>query len=139
VKLHKKQKAGLILVASLLVMGAVIPLGIWVTHTPSAELGNGRLRCESGTQGHAFHTVVIRNGTVTPSQVAAQKCDTLTILNLDSQKRLITFSSRNVPISYDGVSARTLARNQSLSITLIQTGAFTFHGNTGVMGSFTVT
>ena len=125
----------------MLVMVATIPLGIWITHTPSAELGNDRLRCQTGTAAHALHSLTIRNNTIVPARIMAQKCDTLTIINLDNQAHQITLGTPTSPISYDGVPERLLARNQTLSVVLIRTGTFFFYDRTDtrIHGAFTVT
>jgi hypothetical protein len=135
---NKKQKTMILAVASLFFMVATIPAAIWVTHTQGAELGNERARCQKGI--HAAHKVVIQNGQVAPAQTDARKCDTLTIVNLDEQNRLLAFGRHEAHISYDGISEKNVSRGQNLTVTLIRTGDYLFHDHLddSVHGTFTV-
>jgi hypothetical protein len=134
----KKSKSFLFTSLAFALMVVTVPAAIWVTHTQSAELGNGRARCErkSGT----LHQAKIANGVVTPAHLDAKKCDQLIITNLDSQQRLIAFGRHDNHISYDGISEKLLSQNQSLRVTLISTGNYLFHDheNALVRGTFSV-
>lgn len=91
--------------------------------------------------GHVTHKVTIENNIISPLHTAASKCDTLTITNLDNTRRDIAFGVHNDHISYDGISEQTLIKDQSLIVTLIQTGDFIFHDHIHdeVRGTFSVT
>lgn len=136
--LSKGWKAGLIGVASLAVMVATVPFAIWVTHTTTAQAGNAKARCSSVTQ--PVHTVVIKDNHAVPSHTEAKLCDTLTIINQDSNIKLMAFGPHEQHISYDGVSERALGPGQGFSVKLITVGSFTFHDHTtdAAQGSFTV-
>jgi len=119
-------------------MVVMIPGAIWITHTSGAELGNARARCERGE--HSTLKVIIQSDSVKPKNTIAKKCDTLIITNLDNQPRLMAFGQHDSHISYDGISEKLLAQNQSLKITLIKTGTYLFHDHQqdSVAGTFTV-
>jgi hypothetical protein len=135
---NKKQKTVVALTVSLFFMVVTIPAAIWVTHTQGAELGNERARCNKGI--HATHKVVIQDGQVIPAHTVADKCDTLTIVNLDSQDRLMAFGRHESHISYDGISEKDLSHGQNLTVTLIRSGDYLFHDHLddSVRGDFTV-
>ena len=86
------------------------------------------------------HQVVITNGRAQPAHVDAALCDSLVITNADNRYRLLAFGPHDHHQAYDGVSERMLGRNQSLSISLVQRGAFIFHDHLdeAAAGSFTV-
>jgi len=137
-RVSKKQKTITTAVVALFLMVATIPAAIWVTHTQSAELGNERARCNKSV--HAIRRVVIQNGQVIPAHTEADKCDSLTIVNLDGQDRLMAFGRHDAHISYDGISEKNLGQGQSLSVTLIRTGDYLFHDHLddNVRGDFSV-
>lgn len=138
-RLDKKLKVILIAGAAIALMAATIPAAIWVTDTQTAKLGNARARCETGQ--HKTYQVTIQNGKVLPARTEAHKCDTLVITNADSRARLIAFGPHDHHVSYDGVSERVLGQGQSLSITLVTPGTFTFHDHDAypdTQGTFTV-
>ena len=88
----------------------------------------------------AIHAVYIRDGIVTPSHTEAKLCEQLQIINLDSQDRLVAFGPHEDHVPYDGIAERLLAKNQSLTVTLVQTGSFRFHDHLddSVQGTFSV-
>ena len=135
---NKKLKVVLITAGTLVLMVATVPAAIWVTHTQTAELANARARCQVGQ--HTAHHVVFRDNMVLPEHTTARLCDTLTITNEDPQLRLAAFGPHARHISYDGISERALRQGQSLTVTLIKAGNFTFHDhiNDLLRGSFTV-
>lgn len=128
----------MITAGTLVLMVATVPAAIWVTHSQTAELANARARCQVGQ--HSAHYVVFENNRVTPEQTAARLCDTLTITNKDNRLRLVAFGPHEHHISYDGISEQLLSRGQSLTVTLIKAGTFTFHDHIddSLRGSFTV-
>lgn len=132
-------KVILIAIGVLSLMAATIPAAIWVTHTQTARLGNAEARCSGGQ--HNVHGVTIQNGQPMPARTKARRCDILTVTNQDPRLRLIAFGPHERHISYDGISEKLLAQGQSLTITLISTGTYTFHDHLddGAQGSFTVT
>jgi hypothetical protein len=138
ISLARKQKSFLWIGLATILMAATIPAAIWITHTGSAELGNSRARCDRDT--HARHTVNIQNDQIIPATTVANKCDTLVITNRDSVERIIAFGPHENHISYDGVSEQLLAKDKSMTITLIKTGTYSFHDHDQetVSGTFTV-
>lgn len=86
------------------------------------------------------HTVTIQNDKVIPENTVGTKCDTMTITNRDDAQRLIAFGPHEHHVAYDGVLERVLIKNQSLTVTLVQTGNFGFHDHIhdDVKGTFTV-
>lgn len=92
------------------------------------------------TTAGASHTMTIKNGGVVPAHIDAKKCDTLTIINLDESRRLVAFGQHDHHVSYDNVTVRLLAKNQSLQLTLAQVGTYRFHDHyqDSAAGTFTV-
>jgi hypothetical protein len=87
------------------------------------------------------HKVIIKDGAVSPKNTVAHKCETLTITNLDTAQRIMAFGQHDHHVTYDGITEEHLIKNQSLTVTLLQTGDFKFHdhANDEVQGTFTVT
>lgn len=90
---------------------------------------------------HATHTVIIHNEAMDPSHTYAPQCDKLTIINADPKTRVIAFGVHDKHVAYDGVTETILASNESVTVTLNQTGTFLFHDHDDetVAGEFTVT
>lgn len=86
------------------------------------------------------HTVIIRGNIINPQHTEASRCDRLTIINEDDAARLMAFGNHDHHQAYDGVTEQLLKQGQSLTVTLKQTGTFTFHDHLHdeVEGSFTV-
>lgn len=86
------------------------------------------------------HSVEIKNSQVIPKHTQAKLCDKLEITNLDTTERLMAFGQHEHHTSYDGVTERLLSKGQSVRVTLVATGTYTFHDheNDDVQGSFTV-
>jgi len=89
----------------------------------------------------AAHTATVHGNSIMPAHTAAKLCDTLTITNADDQIRLMAFGPHDDHQPYDGVTERTLAQDQSLTVVLNQAGTFTFHDHLddAAVGTFTVT
>lgn len=86
------------------------------------------------------HTVTVASGVVEPLHTKAKRCDTLTIVNRDEQVREMSFGVHDKHVPYDGVTQRSLATDQKLTVTLRHTGTFLFHDHYEevVGGDFTV-
>lgn len=126
---------GLILVCALLL--PAVCFGVYRLATDSLA-GDNENACRGS---HATYYVMIAHNTVTPRQTDAHRCDRLTITNFDSQQRLLAFGPHDHHLSYDGVSERLIAEGQSLTISLVKTGTYSFHDHLDdehVAGSFTV-
>jgi len=96
--------------------------------------------CTSFKQATTY-TIAIYDGVASPASVSAQQCDILTITNQDPTPRLIAFGPHDSHIIYDGVTEKELTLNQSLTITLVQTGSFLVHDHAHevVKANFVVT
>lgn len=114
------------------VAGAAMALGL----SAGQPTANG---CKAGTDSRTYQ-VVIKADKVSPGTTQARMCDRLTITNEDPVTRLIAFGPHEHHVPYDGVTERLLTQNQSLTITLNQTGAFLFHDHLHdeVQGGFVV-
>lgn len=86
------------------------------------------------------HQAVIKDNKITPEHTDAQKCDTLTIKNLDDADRLMAFGVHDKHVSYGGVEEREVRSGQSFTITLTQRGSYIFHDHMDedVAGTFQV-
>ncbi|MFO0882341.1 MAG: hypothetical protein U0491_02730 [Candidatus Saccharimonadales bacterium] len=86
------------------------------------------------------HVIVIENNVVTPTQSTIAYCDTLTIINKDSNIRLMAFGQHDKHVHYDGVEEKELSQGQSFTVTAVSKGTFTFHDHEQdeVQGEFTV-
>jgi hypothetical protein len=123
-----------------IVLGIILAVGIGVGVTlfASSYLSLQNTDCRvKGTE----HTVVIKNGEVTPSHTEGHACDTLTITNTDDVSRLMAFGRHDKHVAYDGVSQRYLSKDQSIQVTMVSLGEYLFHDHEDddVFGTFTVT
>ena len=86
------------------------------------------------------HKVVIENDTLSPNDITAARCDTITITNLDSKVREIGFGEHDKHVAYDGITERILGKGEHFSITLQQMGRFFYqdHFQDDVEGYFSV-
>ncbi|MDB5163755.1 MAG: hypothetical protein JWS12_373 [Candidatus Saccharibacteria bacterium] len=98
-------------------------------------------RGSCNNQTGATYTATVKNDVVTPNHIDAKQCDTLIIVNQDSTVRAMAFGLHENHTPYDGVTEKILRQNQSLSVTLVQTGNFRFHDHEHdeVQGTFSVT
>lgn len=85
------------------------------------------------------HLVTIKDGKVEPFSVRAHRCDTLTIINEDDQKREIAFGYHPGHESYGG-EFEVILDGRPETITLNQAGDFVYHDhlNPTVTGYFSV-
>lgn len=126
------------IVGGTLVVFMLISIALWAIRIYSSQQ---YAALHQGCQpSNITHTVIIQNNLVRPSHTVARRCEKLTITNLDSTERLIAFGQHTNHVPYDGVEEILLKREQSLTITLIQTGDFLFHDHEhdDVRGTFTV-
>ncbi|MCA9346187.1 cytochrome C oxidase subunit IV family protein [Candidatus Saccharibacteria bacterium] len=73
------------------------------------------------------HSVVIKDGEVSPIITDANLCDTLTITNNDDETREIAFGSHPSHDSYAGEEEISLRSGKSETITLSVEGTYSFH------------
>lgn len=88
----------------------------------------------------AVHSLIITDNHVSAQHTSARLCDKLTIVNADDKLRLIAFGIHDRHAPYGGITEQTLKPGESLSVTLDQRGAYTFHDHLdeGVQGAFVV-
>jgi cytochrome o ubiquinol oxidase operon protein cyoD len=100
----------------------------------------GGVKTGSCEQFHAHHRVVIKDGVVSPKQIKARVCDTMSITNMDVETREIAFGEHPNHGTYTGKHGKTLREGRSLTFTLSQPGEYKFHDhdNALVNGEFTV-
>jgi cytochrome o ubiquinol oxidase subunit IV len=88
----------------------------------------------------ANHQIVIKNDAVSPRQITANKCDTLTFVNEDRHIHAITFGTHPAHDSYAGESELNVRPGKSKTITLSEVGGFNYHDHQRplIVGSFLV-
>ena len=138
VKLNASVKIGLVVAGAIILVALTIWGAIWVSHVETRKAEAAYPKCQGK---HAAHTATIQNDKVRPVHTAAKRCDTLTIMNLDDQDRIVAFGQHEHHTAYDGVSERYLNQNGKFNVTLVQPGNFRFHDHDDdtVQGTFTVT
>jgi plastocyanin len=89
---------------------------------------------------HANHRVILKNNSVSPRHVSADKCDTLTFINSDTARHQIIFGTTATHTSYAGESEFALRPGKTETITLSETGGFNYYDPQipGITGSFLV-
>lgn len=89
--------------------------------------------------GTVYH-VTIHGSKVSNDKITAKYCDTITFTNQDDLTREIAFGPHEHHVPYDGIAERVLGKDQSFTITLIQTGSFHWHDHLHdeTQGYFTV-
>ncbi|MCA9332413.1 hypothetical protein KDA00_00910 [Candidatus Saccharibacteria bacterium] len=120
---------------AIIAMGAIY--GGFYMYDHYLSKSNTEIQCE--TIGEE-HVVVIEGDTVIPNHTDAKLCDTLTITNNDDKQRLVAFGFHDKHIYYNGIEEETLAKGDSLEVTLNEAGTFNFHDHLQeeVEGNFTV-
>lgn len=87
------------------------------------------------------HQITFTNTAITPTQITANQCDTLTFINKADKTRDIVFGEYNQHVSYAGEGVYVVRPGKNETITLSETGTFKFHDHLqpNVYGYFTVT
>lgn len=134
-----KKPPSLLIVIGLLTAGAIIYV---TTHYVSSHYLSTRPKVSIAKcpDQQTLHVVIIQNNTVTPAHTEASLCDSLIIINNDNRLRELAFGQHDHHEWYNGVSETFIGQNHSLTITLNQTGTYTFHDHLEdkLLGSFTV-
>jgi hypothetical protein len=120
----KKSKNGILFfctVAVVIIAGAYLSAAVF----QPKPLGKSETSTCSGNQ--QTHSVEIKNNAITPSRITAKLCDTLQVTNKDEKYRLIAFGEHENHRPYNGISEKGLAKDQSFSVRLNQSGNFLFH------------
>ncbi len=91
-------------------------------------------------QNKNSYIITIQDGMADPNLVEAERCDTLTFFNKDSETRVIRFGVYPAQESYGGEFEVVLDDARPETITLNQEGEFMFYDerDLGVSGSFNV-
>jgi hypothetical protein len=139
-----KTKLVLSLLALVFVLSAVIvSVIVFVSHqadknTPAKNGLTTDQACVRQQQEN--HNIIILNDVATPAHVLAHQCDLLTIINQDEEGRQVAFGLHENHTPYDGVAEKYLVKDQSITVTLIQTGSFRVHDHIHdeVQATFTV-
>jgi plastocyanin len=123
---------------TLLICGTLV-LVTGVLGVAFSTRGNGSSTAGCIQVGSA-HTVVIKDSQLNSPAITAKRCDSLTIKNLDSTIREVGFGPHDHHQPYDGIAEKVLRQDQSLTVTLVQTGTFDYHDHfhDEVAGTFTV-
>lgn len=88
------------------------------------------------------YTITIENNVARPGHVDGKQCDTLTVLNKDSNIRKMAFGKHDKHTPYNGVSQTTLLEDQSFKVYLNQLGTGYIihdHDDQKVRATFSVT
>lgn len=89
---------------------------------------------------YANHQITIKNDLVTPLHTVAQRCDTLTFINDDSDVKNIVFGEHPEHKAYAGESEYIIRKGHNKTITLSELGTYEFHDHLQpeTAGDFTV-
>jgi len=89
---------------------------------------------------HENHQVMLMDGTASPRLTVAQQCDTLTFMNHDEETKEVTFGMHPERIHYAGEDGYTIRAGQNKTITLSESGTYSFYDNLRpqTAGEFTV-
>jgi hypothetical protein len=125
-------------VATLIGIGA-IGFGVFMVASKAFGSEQHQSAADCATTGNEY-IVTIQNSKLSIDNIHAHRCDKLTIVNADPTIRLMAFGVHDHHQAYDGTTEQALAQGKSLSVTLVQTGTFTFHDHLHdeVGGTFTV-
>ena len=73
------------------------------------------------------HTIVVKDDRADPVRLEMNRCDTLTVTNLDDVSREMAFGVHEKHLAYDGITEKVLNKGESFTVTLVQTGDFKVH------------
>lgn len=104
------------------------------------QLQSGKANAATCHSKGVDHLVVIKNNAAKPTHIDGRLCDTLTVTNTDDVLRYMAFGRHDEHVAYDGISEKTVSKDQSFTVTLNQTGSFKFHDHLHdeISGTFTV-
>ncbi|MDB5184722.1 MAG: hypothetical protein JWN38_530 [Candidatus Saccharibacteria bacterium] len=128
---------------SFLVVAVVIGIGLGSAGTAlliGRTAGNSAA-CDKPVASAQSHQMMIMDDKVAPANITGKLCDSLTITNMDDVSREIAFGPHENHVAYDGIAAKRVGPNESLTVTLNQAGSFHWHDHDHdeVEGFFTVT
>jgi hypothetical protein len=121
---QKKKMTLLIAFVGIVVLG-LAGAGLWAV---SAYLDQQYASLHNGCYPNKpNHTIVVKDNKAVPSTEVVNRCDTLTVSNLDDESREMAFGVHEKHTAYDGISEQVLKKGQSFTVTLVQTGTFKVH------------
>lgn len=125
-----------------IVLGVVVlGGGVFVlTQQLAGNFLSSKSKTEACKQIGATHTVTISGDKLEPTHTNAALCDKLVIINNGDKVRDMAFGVHDKHVTYDGITLKTLAKGQSLTVTLNKSGTYLFHDHhqEEVGGDFTV-
>lgn len=75
----------------------------------------------------AEHVLELKNDTFSSENITVKRCDTVKVVNLDTQKYLLAFGVHDKHIAYPGYNEQTISPNEFFVIDMIQAGEFRLH------------
>ena len=88
---------------------------------------------------HPNHNVAIKNGQFDPNRTLANQCDTLSFINTDKVTHKIEFGPQGHNQPYAGMTEIVLRKGLSKTITLSDSGSFSFYDKGSIFGGSTFT
>lgn len=73
------------------------------------------------------HMVIIKDNVATPEEIAAKRCDSLTIINQDDRQRRLAFGEHDHHSAYGGVEGKIVGKSEQLTVVLTEAGEFMVH------------
>jgi hypothetical protein len=73
------------------------------------------------------HVLYIKNDQFAKSQYVVPICDTIMLVNLDTQPYLLAFGTHEKHIEYPGFPSAIISQNESLSFAAVQDGHYHLH------------
>ena len=73
------------------------------------------------------HPIFLEKGNFNPRKITVQQCDTITLVNRDTNEFQLAFGNQQKHIPYPGFREQALRTNESLSIDMVQSGTYTLH------------
>lgn len=137
----KKARVILFVVTSILAAGL---LAVGVFSISRGLLGSEKnqklVDCSNKSTDIAEYVITIQGGKLNINNIKAKPCDVLTIVNADDQLRLMAFGVHEKHQTYSGITEETLKPGEQMTVTLEETGTYTFHDHLHdeVKGTFTV-
>jgi plastocyanin len=134
-------KKSLLFVVPLVILGVgvIVATAMFTNHYLQKDSQHAAADSCHGKTG-TTHTITIANDKMDPDHIDAQLCDKLTVTNTDDKVRDMAFGVHDHHQAYDGTTEKSLAKNQSLTVTLEEAGNYKLHDHLDddVAGTFTV-
>lgn len=121
---------------SILAFIYVVAIATLATHTVYHALAHGAEHHHEASEivaqpcsstHHETVQLTISNNKITPSQLTAQRCDTLRITSQDGVAHMPAFGPHDHHIEYPGFEEETLTNGQSNQFVLSAAGTFAVH------------